>query len=166
MPVADTVRYRLDGFGGELFHPDEDGYDAARKVFNGMIDRRPAVIARCRTADDVVAAIRFARAEGLPVSVYGGGHGVTGSAVCDDGICIDLRGMKGISVDQATKTVRAEGGVQWGEFDAATQAFGLGVTGGRHPDTGIAGPDARQRLWAGLNENSAMSATTSSRQNW
>jgi FAD/FMN-containing dehydrogenase len=75
----------------------------------------------------------------LPLSVYGGGHGVTGSAVCDGGVCVDLRGMKGIEVDPATRTVRAEAGLNWGEFDAATQAHGLAVTGGRHPDTGIAG---------------------------
>ena len=139
MVVADTVRYRLDDFGGELFHPGDAEYDTARKVFNGMIDRRPAVIARCTSADDVAAAVKLARDFNLPLSVRGGGHGVTGSAVCDDGVCIDLRGMKAISVDPVNRTVRAEGGVNWGEFDAATQAHGLAVTGGRHPDTGIAG---------------------------
>jgi FAD/FMN-containing dehydrogenase len=139
MTSASTERYTVPGFTGALLQAEDAGYDDARKVFNGMIDRRPAVIARCRAADDVTAAIRFARAEGLPISVYGGGHAVTGAAVVDGGVCIDLRGMKGISVDPAARTVRAEGGVQWGEFDAATQAFGLGVTGGRHPDTGIAG---------------------------
>ena len=136
---ADTVRYQLDGFGGELIGPGDAGYDEARKVFNGMVDRRPAVIARCTSAGDVAAAIRLARDNHLPLSVRGGGHGVTGSAVVDGGVCIDLRGMKGIEVDPVGRTVRAEGGVQWGEFDAATQAHGLAVTGGRHPDTGIAG---------------------------
>ncbi|MEO8881887.1 MAG: FAD-dependent oxidoreductase, partial [Devosia sp.] len=139
MNRGNAARYSLPGFSGLLLHPGDAGYDDARKVFNGMIDRRPAVVARCTSADDVVLAVNLARDNGLPVSVYGGGHGVTGSAVCDDGVCIDLRGMKGIAVDPAARTVRAEAGLNWGEFDAATQAHGLGVTGGRHPDTGIAG---------------------------
>ena len=136
---ADRSRFRLDGFSGELFYPGDPGYDRARKLFNGMIDRHPAVVARCQNVDDVVLAIGLARDNDLPLSVYGGGHGVTGSAVCDDGVCIDLRGMKGTTVDPASRTVRAEAGLNWGEFDAATQTYGLGVTGGRHPDTGVAG---------------------------
>jgi FAD/FMN-containing dehydrogenase len=91
------------------------------------------------TADDVVAAVNFAREQGMPISVYGGGHGVTGAAVVDGGLVVDMRGMKGIEVDPAARTVRAEAGLNWGEFDAATQEHGLAVTGGRVPDTGIAG---------------------------
>src|SRR5687767_4944449 len=94
-------RFELEGFGGTLMHPDHAGYDDARMVFNGMIDRRPAVIARCSSADDVVLAIGLARDRGLPLSVYCGGHGVTGTAVCDDGVVVDMRGMKGIAVDPA-----------------------------------------------------------------
>jgi FAD/FMN-containing dehydrogenase len=104
-----------------------------------MIDRRPAIIARCTDADDVVAVVNLARENHLPLSVYGGGHGVTGSAVVDAGICADMRGMKGIAVDPDRRTVRAESGLTWGEFDAATQEHGLAVTGGRVSDTGIAG---------------------------
>ena len=131
--------FDLPGFQGELIHPGTPAYDEARAVFNGMIDRRPGLIARCAGPDDVAAAVRIARDHDLPLSVYGGGHGVTGSAVCDAGVCVDLRGMKGITVDPAAKTVRAEAGLTWGELDAATQEHGLAVTGGRVSSTGIAG---------------------------
>ena len=94
-----TTRFELSGFGGRLIHSDDAEYDEARKVFNGMIDRRPALIARCSSADDVVAAVNLAREQHLPLSVYGGGHGVTGSAMCDAGICVDLRGMQDVDVD-------------------------------------------------------------------
>ena len=133
------ARFDLPGFEGQVFHPEDGGYDEARKVFNGMIDRRPALIARCASADDVAVAVNLARDNDLPLSVYGGGHGVTGSAVVDAGICIDLRGLKGIEIDPEARTVRAEGGLTWGEFDAATQEHGLAVTGGRVTGTGIAG---------------------------
>ncbi|MEQ1770114.1 MAG: FAD-binding oxidoreductase [Devosia sp.] len=132
-------RYSIEGFAGSLMHPGQAGYDDARQVFNGMIDRHPAVVARCTRANDVVAALKLARDTGLPVSVYGGGHGLTGSAVVDDGVCIDLRGMKRIDVDAAARTVRVEGGANWGEFDAATMQHGLAVTGGRNATTGVAG---------------------------
>ncbi len=134
-----TRTFELPGFKGPVFRPDEEGYEEARRVFNGMIDRRPAMIARCTDADDVVAVVNLARENDLPLSVYGGGHGVTGSAVVDAGICADMRGMKGIAVDPQARTVRAEAGLTWGEFDAATQEHGLAVTGGRVSDTGIAG---------------------------
>ena len=129
----------IPGFQGRLHAPGDAGYDAARAVFNAMIDRRPTVVAVCGSTADVVAAVNFARDENLPLSVYGGGHAVTGAAVCDDGVCLDLRGMKGIEVDPVARTARAEAGLNWGEFDAATQEHGLAVTGGRVPDTGIAG---------------------------
>jgi len=131
--------FEFRGFGGLVLRPGDDGYDDARGVFNGMIDRRPALIARCASADDVVAAVNLAREHHLPLSVYGGGHGVTGSAVVDVGIVVDLRGMKGIQVDPDARTVRVEGGVTWGELDAATQEHGLAVTGGRVSETGVAG---------------------------
>jgi FAD/FMN-containing dehydrogenase len=134
-----TTRFELEGFRGRLLYPADDGYDEARKVFNGMIDRSPALIARCAGADDVAAIVRLAGAEHLPLSVYGGGHGVTGSAVCDAGLCVDLRDMNGIEVDAEARTVRAEAGLTWGEFDAATQEHGLAVTGGRVSTTGVAG---------------------------
>jgi FAD/FMN-containing dehydrogenase len=137
--TTETSALDLPGFRGELFRPGDAGYDDARKVFNGMIDRRPVLIARCADDDDVVAAVDLARDQGITLSVYGGGHGVTGSAVVDGGICVDLRGMNGVSVDPAARTVRAEGGLTWGEFDAATAEHGLAVTGGRVPTTGIAG---------------------------
>jgi FAD/FMN-containing dehydrogenase len=134
-----TSRFDLPGFGGRLVHPDDVEYDEARLVFNGMIDRRPALIARCASADDVVLAVDLAREQSLPLSVYGGGHGVTGAAVVDAGICVDLRPMKGITVDPKARTARAEAGLTWGEFDTATQEHGLAVTGGRVSTTGIAG---------------------------
>ena len=134
-----TPTFEMPGFKGQLIHPGEPAYDEARAVFNAMIDRKPALIARCVCADDVVAAVNLAREQNLPLSVYGGGHGVTGSAVVDAGLCIDMRGMKGIDVDPKAHTVRAEAGLTWGEFDAATQEHGLAVTGGRVTTTGIAG---------------------------
>jgi len=133
------VETLAEGFGGEIVDRAHSRYDELRKVFNGMIDRRPALIARCRNAQDVSAAVRFARASGLPVSVYGGGHNVTGNAVCDDGVTIDLRPMKGIAVDPESRTCHAEAGVTWGELDAAAQEHGLAVTGGRVSTTGVGG---------------------------
>ena len=129
----------IPGFGGEVLAPGDAGYDEARAVFNGMIDRRPALIGVCASTDDVVAAVRFARDQGLPISIYGGGHSVTGASVVDGGLMIDMRGMKAVEVDPEARTARAEAGLNWGEFDAATQEHGLAVTGGRVPDTGIAG---------------------------
>ena len=139
MTTTPSTTFDLPGFSGQLIRPGDNAYDDARKVFNGMIDRSPALIARCANADDVVAAVGLARDQDLPLSVYGGGHGVTGSAVCDAGICVDLRGMKGIAVDPDARTVRAEAGLTWGELDAATQEHGLAVTGGRMSETGVAG---------------------------
>ena len=129
----------ISGFSGQLIGPGDEGYDEARGLFNAMIDRRPRLIARCASAADVAAVINFARSEGVPMSVYGGGHSVTGAAVVEDGIVCDLRGLKGIHVDPDARTVRAEGGVTWGEFDAATAPYNLAVTGGRVPGTGIGG---------------------------
>jgi FAD/FMN-containing dehydrogenase len=124
---------------GQLLLPGADGYDAARSVWNAMIDRKPALIVRAAGAADVIAAVNYARDTGLPVSIKGGGHNVGGKAVCDDGLMIDLSLMKGIRVDPARHTVRAQGGVTWGELDHETGAFGLATTGGFVPTTGIAG---------------------------
>jgi FAD/FMN-containing dehydrogenase len=139
MVDASTQSFELPGFRGRMLRPADDGYDEARRVFNGMIDRRPVLIARCTDGNDVAAAVNLARTQDLPLSVYGGGHGVTGSAVADAGVCVDLRDMKAVSVDPGARTVRAEAGLTWGEFDAATQEHGLAVTGGRMSGTGVAG---------------------------
>jgi FAD/FMN-containing dehydrogenase len=126
-------------FKGTVLSPGDPGYDEARHVFNGIVDRRPARIMRCTDAADVGSAVLLARQEGLPVSVYGGGHGVTGSAVVDGGICIDLRGLDRVVVDPVARTARVGGGATWGAVDAATQEFGLAVTAGRVSDTGVGG---------------------------
>jgi FAD/FMN-containing dehydrogenase len=123
----------------DLLTPTHPGYDAARAIWNGAIDRRPALIARCRDADDVAAALHLARERDLPVAVRGGGHGVAGLAVNDDGLVVDLSPMKAIAVDPASRTARAQGGVLWGELDAATQAHGLATVGGIVTHTGIGG---------------------------
>jgi FAD/FMN-containing dehydrogenase len=124
---------------GPLLRPGEAGYEEARWVWNGLIDRRPALIAQCAGVADVIQCVQFARTHGLLVSVRGGGHNVPGNAVCEGGLMIDLTRMKGVRVDPTRRTVRAEGGVTWREFDHETQALGLGTTGGAVSDTGIAG---------------------------
>ena len=124
---------------GRVLRPADDGYDAARRVHNGLVDRAPAVIVRCRSAADVAAGVRFARAAGLDISVRGGGHNVAGRAVADDAVMIDLAEMKGTEVDAEARTVRAEGGLTWAELNGATAEHGLAVTGGAISTTGIAG---------------------------
>jgi FAD/FMN-containing dehydrogenase len=137
MPAA--VDELATGFGGVIVQPGDAAYDEARMVWNGMFDRHPAVIARCSSAADVVAAVNFARENDMVVAVRGGGHSAAGTSTCDDGLVVDLSGMKSIEVDPAAKTARADAGLTWGEFDAATQEQGLAVTGGRFSTTGIAG---------------------------
>ena len=137
--TATDVRGLRTRFRGALLQPGEVGYDEARRVWNGAIDRRPALIARCAGADDVVEAVRFAGEHELPVSVRGGGHSVAGHAVCDEGVMIDLSLMKAIRVDPGARTARAAGGVLWRELDAATQQHGLATTGGIISHTGIGG---------------------------
>ena len=124
---------------GPVLGPEDAGYDAARAVHNGLIDRRPAVIVRCRKTSDVVAALALARREGLEVSIRGGGHNVAGRAVTDGGVMIDLAEMKRIDVDPDQRTATAEGGVLWAELNDAAAAHGLAVTGGAISTTGIAG---------------------------
>jgi FAD/FMN-containing dehydrogenase len=124
---------------GSVLGPHHEGYDAARAVHNGMVDRRPAVIARCRTTNDVIAALELACRAGLEVSIRGGGHNVAGRAVTDGGVMIDLAEMKGIAIDPVQATATAEGGVVWGELNDAAAEHGLAVTGGAVSGTGIAG---------------------------
>src|SRR5205823_3472657 len=114
---------------GRLLQPGDEGYDAARHLWNGMIDKHPALIVRCAGAADVIAAVRFARSQSLTVAVKGGGHSFAGTSVCEGGLMIDLSAMKSIRVDQVARTARAEPGVTWGEFDRETGSFGLATTG-------------------------------------
>ena len=125
--------------GRQLILPGDDGYDRARRVWNGMIDKRPAAIARCRDASDVRRCLRCARDHDLLVAVRGGAHNVAGFATCDGGLVVDLSGMRGISVDPAARTARVQAGVTWGGLDRATQVFGLAVPGGVVSTTGVAG---------------------------
>jgi FAD/FMN-containing dehydrogenase len=124
---------------GQLIVPGDASYDEARQVWNANIDRRPGLICRPTGVADVVSAVTFARDHNLLMSVRGGAHNVAGTCVCNGGLTIDLSLMKGIRVDPVRRTVRAEGGVKWGEFDRETQTFGLATTGGTIADTGIAG---------------------------
>jgi FAD/FMN-containing dehydrogenase len=133
-----TVRLREE-FSGPLLRPGDPGFDEARQIHNGMINKRPALIARCRGTADVVAAVNFAREQSLEVAVRGGGHNVAGRAVCEGGLMIDLAGQKGIYVDSRNRTARSQGGVTWGEFNRETQLKGLATTGGVISSTGIAG---------------------------
>jgi FAD/FMN-containing dehydrogenase len=128
-----------DEVSGSVLGPEDAGYDAARAVHNGLIDRRPALIVRCRTTSDVVAALALARRAGLEVSIRGGGHNVAGRAVTDGGVMIDLAEMKGIAIDPDQATATAEGGVIWGELNGAAAEHGLAVTGGVVSGTGIGG---------------------------
>jgi FAD/FMN-containing dehydrogenase len=126
-------------FRGQLVGPGDATYEQHRKVWNGSIDRYPALIARCAGVADVIDAVRFARRAGLAVAVRGGGHSFPGLSVCDDGLVIDLSLMKGVRVDLASRTVRAQAGVRLGELDRETQAFGLAVPAGIVTHTGLAG---------------------------
>jgi FAD/FMN-containing dehydrogenase len=134
--AVETLRAELRG---ELLGPTSPAYDAARVVWNGLIDRRPALIARCRNSADVAASVRFGRDHGLAVAIRSGGHNVAGYAVCDEGIVIDLSSMNGVRVDPKLDRVFAEGGATWGDVDAATTPFGLATPGGLISATGVAG---------------------------
>src|SRR6266568_9561189 len=134
-----TVQGFKTSLRGPLLRPGDIGYDDARRVWNGMIDRHPALIARCAGAADVITAVNVARTHHLLVSVRGGGHNVPGTAVCQGGLMIDLAGMRSMRVDPVRRTARAEGGTTWGDYDRETPAFGLATTGGVVSDTGIAG---------------------------
>jgi FAD/FMN-containing dehydrogenase len=134
--ATEVLKPRLRG--GLLFAGDE-GYDEARRIWNGAIDKKPALIARCAGTADVMAAVRFAREHDLPVAVRGGGHAVAGHATCDGGLVIDLSAMSGIQVDPVERVAQAQGGALWRDLDRETQAFGLAVTGGIVSHTGIGG---------------------------
>ena len=125
--------------GEQLVSPGDPGYDQARRVWNGMIDRRPGLIVRCRGVADVVAAVRFARTHQLPLAVRGGGHNVAGFGTCDGGVVVDLSPMRDVRVDAAARTARAAGGATWADLDRETQLFGLAAPGGVVSTTGIAG---------------------------
>jgi FAD/FMN-containing dehydrogenase len=122
-----------------VLRPGDEAYETARRVWNGAIDRRPALIVQCAGASDARRALAFARERELPIAVRGGGHNVAGFGTCDGGIVIDLSPMKGIRVDPARRTATAQAGLTWGEFDAETSGFGLATTGGHISTTGIAG---------------------------
>ncbi|MGW2744336.1 FAD-binding protein [Streptomyces sp. NPDC001450] len=128
-----------EDLAGEVFAPGDAGYDDARAVFNGMIDKRPAVIAQCADAADVVRAVRFGRDLDLPVAVRGGGHSVAGTALGDGALVVDLRRMHRVTVDPAGEAVRIEGGATMSRLDRATQPYGLATTGGRISSTGVGG---------------------------
>ena len=136
---TEAVAALREVFRGELVGAGDPGYDAARRVWNGNVDRRPALVARCHGVADVRQAVSFARAEGLLVSVRGGGHSAPGYGTNDGGLVIDLSAMKGIRVDPGARIARAEGGALWRELDRETQAFDLATTGGTVSNTGIAG---------------------------
>jgi FAD/FMN-containing dehydrogenase len=128
-----------DTFRGELILPGDARYDRARAVWNGMIDKRPAMIARCTGVQDVILAVRHARDHALTIAVRGGGHNVAGSAVCDGGLVIDLSAMKGVHVDPVRRSARVQAGAAWRDLDRETQVFGLATPGGLISSTGVAG---------------------------
>ncbi len=134
-----TIEEFRHGFKGAIVLPRDAGYESARKIWNAMIDKRPALIARCATTSDVVRAVNFARDNGLVLAVRGGGHNIAGSAVCDDGIVIDLSQMKAATVDPAQRRVSVEGGATLADLDATTQAHGLAAPLGINSTTGVAG---------------------------
>lgn len=136
----DALAQLAEGFGGQLLRGGESGYDEARTMYNSMLDPRPTVIARCAGAADVIAAVRYAREEDMPIAVRCGGHSLSGhSAGVEGSLLVDLSPMKGVRVDPERRTARAHGGVLWGEYDRETQAFGLATPGGRVTTTGVGG---------------------------
>jgi FAD/FMN-containing dehydrogenase len=139
-PTTSTPTLELDAaFQGPQFRSGDDGYDEARAIYNAMVDKRPALVARCSGVADVIDAVNLAREKRLPLAVRCGGHSVAGNGVCDGGVLIDLSGMKGVHVDPDARLARANAGVLWGEFDRETQLFGLATPGGRMTTTGLGG---------------------------
>src|SRR5665809_68001 len=136
---AGTARQEVSGFDGTLIGPGDADYDAARKVYNAMIDKRPALIARCTGPDDVAKVIAFARAQDLLLAVRGGGHNGAGLGTCDEGVVIGLSPLKDMEVDPQARTVRVGGGCTWGEVDAATNEHGLATPSGIISTTGVGG---------------------------
>lgn len=138
IPTEQIERFEAE-FHGDLIRVGDAAYDGARSVWNGMIDKRPALIARCAGVADIISAVNFAREDDIPVAVRGGGHNVAGTAVCDEGLVIDLSEMTGVWVDPETRTAWVQAGATWADLDHETQAFGLATPGGVVSDTGIAG---------------------------
>jgi FAD/FMN-containing dehydrogenase len=134
-----TVQELRESIGGAVLVPGDAGYETARAVWNGMIDKHPALVVRCTGTADVLASVQFARSQDLEVAVRGGGHSLPGFSVSDGGMVIDLSPMKGVRVDPVAQRAVAQPGVTWAEFDHETQAFGLAVTGGLVSTTGVAG---------------------------
>ena len=138
-PSTDDIAALRAGLRGGLLEPGDEGYDDARVVWNGMIDRRPALIARCAGAADVIDCVGFARDHGLPLAVRGGGHNVAGYAVCEGGLVVDLSAMRAVRVDAAARLAWVQGGALWGDVDRETTAFGLATPGGLISQTGVGG---------------------------
>ena len=139
MTIETVLAEVAPSFTGELLQPTHQSYDEVRRVHNGLIDKRPSLIARCRGAADIADAVKLGRSTGLEIAVRGGGHNVGGRGTVDAGLMIDLSLMKGIHVDPAARTARAQGGVLWREFNRETQLHGLATTGGVVSSTGISG---------------------------
>jgi FAD/FMN-containing dehydrogenase len=137
--MSDGVEALRSAMAGAVLLPGDEGYDKARAIWNGDIDRRPTVVAQCRTPDDVASALRFAQQVGLEVAVRGGGHAFSGNAVCDSGLMVDLSAMREVQVDPQRGRAQVGGGATWADLDGATQAHGLAVTGGTVSHTGVAG---------------------------
>ncbi|MFT6301249.1 MAG: hypothetical protein ACI9XK_000392 [Granulosicoccus sp.] len=137
--IKTAINAVAGNFGGDIFMPGDPNFDEVRAVWNAMINRRPAVIFRCRDTIDVIASVRLAGAQNMPIAIRGGGHNVAGHAVCDDGVMIDLSVMRGVEVDTARRVAIVEGGALWRDVDTATQAHGLATPGGLISDTGVAG---------------------------
>jgi FAD/FMN-containing dehydrogenase len=138
-PVESALVSLRETLRGKMLRPGDMEYDATRGIWNGMIDRRPSLIVRCRGVADVIAAVNFAREHGLLVAVRGGGHGVAGHAVCDGGVMIDLSGMRSVRVDPEARCAWVQGGATWGDVDCETTAFGLATPGGLISTTGVGG---------------------------
>jgi FAD/FMN-containing dehydrogenase len=137
--TATSTSSLVPGFRGTVVGPDSTEYESARRVWNAAIDRRPALVARCTGAGDVVAALRHAEEHRLPVAVRGGGHSIPGFSTCDDGLVVDLSGLRAVRVDPVARTATVQPGATWADFDAESQAFGLATPGGEVSDTGVAG---------------------------
>jgi hypothetical protein len=137
--AIDPAAVLAEHLTGEVIAPGHDEYDAARRVWNGMIDRSPAVIARCADADDVATAVRYATERGMALAVRGGGHNVAGTAVVDDGLVIDLSAMRAVRIDGSGRTVHVQGGATWADVDRVTAPLGLATPGGVVSETGVAG---------------------------
>jgi FAD/FMN-containing dehydrogenase len=136
---TDLASVLAERAAGEIITPEHPDYDAARRVWNGMIDKRPAAIVRCAGPDDVAAAVRFATEHAVPLSVRGGGHNVAGTALVDDGVVIDLSAMRGVRIDESRRTVHVQGGATWADVDQVTAPLGLATPGGVVSETGVAG---------------------------